>query len=208
MKWAMLFVIALTTSPLLAKGYTSWGIGPQISFNVPNKSRGTHYANPHPSFGAGLNGVVHFSLGKAGQISYNPVFDAWFRVDDWDYDGPIHPFVNGTAVHNVRLVDWAINFNLFEARYYPPISKKIKPYVGLGLASISIYSYKEDINTVNNADLFYNTDTDAGIGANIYVGASFELNQRVTPFFELRGSGSKSAPNTFKMSVGIHFNKK
>lgn len=209
MKWALftLFTLFITFSNAMGKGYTNWGIGPQVSFNVPDNSPGTYYANPDPALGLGVNGVVHFSLGNGGTISYNPVFDVWFRVDSWDYNASEYPTVKGAAVHNVKLVDWALNFNLFEARYYPPIKAKIKPYVGIGLASISIYSYSEDVNGAGDSHIHYGEDIDAGLGANIYVGAALELNKKHTPFFEFRGSGSNSAPNTFKMSIGLHINK-
>lgn len=213
MKWApcILLILLLSISSLSAKGYKNWGIGPHISFNVPDQSTARYYTNKDAALGLGLNGVVNFDLGKAGMLSYNPVFDIWFRVDSWEYKDKNQMLTDfsGKYVREVKLVDWAINFNLFEARYYPPITKKIKPYVGLGLFSVSIYSYKEEIYAFNmNDPLFYDEKIDAGIGANIYIGTTLNTKSTHTPFFELRGSGSKSAPNTFKMLLGIHFNKK
>lgn len=210
MKWAqcVLLILLLTTASLMAKGYTSWGIGPHISLNVPDQSTARYYANKDAALGVGFNCVVNFDLGKAGMISYNPVFDVWFRVDSWDYEIGGH-YLKESPIREVKLSDWAVNFNLFEARYYPPLSKKVKPYIGLGLASVSIYSYDEEIYTFGRNDPLYSDgDVNAGIGANIYIGASLTTKKQHTPFFELRGSGSKSAPNTFKMVLGIHFNKK
>lgn len=140
--------------------------------------------------GISVHALFGVSLGNVGRLALNPNFGIWGGDDEnsryWHPD-------NYWYYSDLNVVEFSINF---DARYYPPLKLNvpIEPYAGLGLAPLV---------TVRDWDPG-ETDTDAGVGANIFVGLDFPIAKSLTAFGELRGKAG-SHYDVFKMMAGLTF---
>ncbi|ERP31268.1 hypothetical protein [Chitinivibrio alkaliphilus] len=205
----MICVVLFLLSGAFGRSYDSWALGPSLGFYVPEGSWGRYFSNNNPAVGAGFNGDIRFSLGSAGEIAYAPTIDFWLRHDSWKRSSPGY-----VGSREVELTDFAIHLNLFSAKYFPPISDVVKPYAGLSLLTIPIYYHSETVKFFRGNSYYTNYGgeytnggtTDVGLGADIFAGCEFRISPRLSPYIEVRYSGSNNnAPDVFKLRLGLAF---
>jgi hypothetical protein len=212
---ALLFVASVTVgaekkaTKAVKKGYQGWGMGGGLSFVVPDNGWGVHFVNQNAAIGAEFKVAARFSLGKGGKLHYAPTVGWWGRLDSWGDE----------AQHNyVDLYDWELNFNISDVRYFPPVPKDfaVKPYVGLGLLSFTIYKYKEEIGSqydwvnsydyyngwyIDNRDGYYYENTSFHVAQTFTIGAEFELKSSMRPYTEFKLSNGNVSD--FAITVGF-----
>lgn len=191
---AFLSLQAQSTQSTATTGFQNWGLGGEISIAVPDNSWGVYYTIPGVGPGVAVRGVVRWKVGAGGFIQYSPSVSMWARWNHWG-DQSNHT--------NVSLNDWELNFNITDVRYLPPIPDNvaIKPYVSLGLIGFSIYHYKEEIGSADYVGAYYNSDTDFAFSQTFALGAEFEVDGNLWPYFEFKFSSGDIGD--FVTSIGF-----
>lgn len=186
---AMVTVVGVTAA-WSALPIHSVGSGAQMGFNAVNVGYGA------AAFGFGGHADIGLDLPIPLTLRYVPGIEMW---------------VSGGEEHNLEWHDREINFNLFDARYYPPLPDRlpIKPYAGIGFPlSIYWYSYEyqelyvtptwETATRVKTAD-----ESDFGIGASVIGGTEFKVSDKLVPFAEMKLK--LGSPLVFKLTGGLTF---
>ena len=150
-----------------------------------------------PSIGIGGHGIIdlnkYLSLYPNLEFWYGTDNDHWYRYpypnrppDPWDDD-----YWRYYKWYEVDVFEISINVDF---RFYFPVTSRVGPFVGGGIAPI--------ITIINWEEHNY-SDTDFGAGLNILGGVDFPVGNH-TGFVEMKGKvGSEF--NVFKLTFGITF---
>ena len=196
----LLVIVTLGAAKSGGKGYEGWALGGGVSLVVPKAGAGIWFVNQNLGPGLEFKGVARIGLGKGGKIDIMPNLTFWGRWDTWG---------NEAQKNYVSLYDWELNINITDFRYLPPVPDDfaIKPYVGFGLLSFSIYQYKEEIgenyswdgyywapgedynwwwNEYGRHGSYFERSTNFKVSQTFMVGADFELKGKFWPYVEFK----------------------
>jgi hypothetical protein len=171
-------------------GYAYSGFGFQLGFIISDDTGPADIAGDMSG-----HGDIAFGLGPIGEIHYYPRIGVWFTGDE--------------DSHNFDHFYASVHFDLFDAKYYPPIPEqvKVRPYFGMSpmlCLDIERSEYGTWVTTpVPHWDVDSRSDADADVGFNIFGGADFLLSSRFWLFTEMRGKFGDW--DIFELSAGMTF---